>query len=408
MTKLLDKQLDSSQPHRRELWQQFKKLPDPISKDQAWRFASTRKYRVGDLTSTENLSKGKLCELSTRSTILDAFSGQAVLAGNQIVGSLILDDETAALGVTLNSLGENPVIESSETLGGDKFQALNGALSKNGIILTVPDHVEVKQPIVIVHWAGSGGSFPQVHVEAGLHARLHLVEIYFSIGDEAGFNVASTRIRARAGSHVSRSVIRNWNVDTTAVHLEHLMVHRDAYLQSTNLNINGGTLRQETVLSVQGQGANADLSSISIAGEGQEFDQRTLQSHEASDSRSDLLFKNALLASGRTIFSGLIKVAPEAQHTDAYQTNRNLLLDPTADANSLPGLEILANDVKCSHGATTGQIDDDQLFYMRSRGINDQLARQLLVFGFFEEVIEKIQLPALESRIREWIETRFQ
>ena len=156
MTKLLDKQLDSSQPHRRELWQQFKKLPDPISKDQAWRFASTRKYRVGDLTSTENLSKGKLCELSTRSTILDAFSGQAVLAGNQIVGSLILDDETAALGVTLNSLGENPVIESSETLGGDKFQALNGALSKNGIILTVPDHVEVKQPIVIVHWAGSG------------------------------------------------------------------------------------------------------------------------------------------------------------------------------------------------------------------------------------------------------------
>jgi len=129
MTKLLDKQLDSSQPHRRELWQQFKKLPDPISKDQAWRFASTRKYRVGDLTSTENLSKGKLCELSTRSTILDAFSGQAVLAGNQIVGSLILDDETAALGVTLNSLGENPVIEHLSNKSNDTFSGVLFKLS---------------------------------------------------------------------------------------------------------------------------------------------------------------------------------------------------------------------------------------------------------------------------------------
>ena len=88
------------------------------------------------------------------------------------------------------------------------------------------------------------------------------------------------------------------------------------------------------------------------------------------------------MAGGRTIFSGMIRVSPEAQYTDAYQTNRNLLLDPSAEANSLPGLEILANDVKCSHGATSGQIDDEQLFYMRSRGITEQLARQLLVFGF--------------------------
>jgi len=408
MTNLLDEPFISSHPRRQELWQQFKEIPDPVAKDQAWRFATTRKYRIGDLTSTGDLSEDKLCELATRSEILADFSGHAVLAGNQIAGSLSLDDEAASLGVMLKSLGETSGIASSETLGGGKFQALNGALSKNGILLTVPDHVELKQPVVIVHWTGDGGSFPQVHVETGMHSKLQLVELYFSMGSEAGFNIASTRVRAGSGSHVSRIVVRNWNPHTTAVHLEHLIVQRDAYLQSTNLNISGGTIRQETVLSAEGQGADARLNSLSIAGEGQEFDQRTLQSHEASGSRSDLLFKNALLAGGRTIFSGLIKVAPEAQHTDAYQTNRNLLLDPSAEANSLPGLEILANDVKCSHGATSGQIDDDQLFYMRSRGINDKLARQLLVFGFFEEVIEKIQLPTLESLTREWIEARFQ
>jgi Fe-S cluster assembly protein SufD len=407
-TNLLDEPFISSHPHRQELWQQFKELPDPVAKDQAWRFATTRKYRIGDLTSSGDLSEDTLSELSTRAEILSGFPGQAVLAGNQIAAPLTLDDEAASLGVMLKSLGETSGVASSATLGGGKFQALNGALSKNGILLTVPDHVELKQPIVIVHWTGAGGSFPQVHVETGVHSRLQLVELYFSMGSEAGFNIASTRVRAGSGSHVSRTVVRNWNHHTTAVHLEHLIVQRDAYLQSTNFNINGGTVRQETVLSAEGQGADARLNSLSIAGEGQEFDQRTLQSHEASSSRSDLLFKNALLAGGRTIFSGLIRVAPDAQHTDAYQTNRNLLLDPSAEANSLPGLEILANDVKCSHGATSGQIDDAQLFYMRSRGINDRLARQLLVFGFFEEVIEKMQLPALECRIREWIAARFQ
>jgi Fe-S cluster assembly protein SufD len=408
MTNLLDEPFISSHPHRQELWQQFKELPDPVAKDQAWRFATTRKYRLGDLTSTGDLSEDKLNELASRSEILADISGLAVLAGNQLAASLSLDDEAASLGVVLKPLAETSEIAPLETLGGGKFQALNGALSKNRILLTVPDNAELKQPVVLVHWTGEGGSFPQVHVETGAHSKLQLVELYFSMGSEAGFNIASTRIRAGSGSHVSRIVVRNWNPHTTAVHLEQLSVQRDAYLQSTNLNIGGGTVRQETVLSAEGEGADARLNSLSIAGEGQEFDQRTLQSHKAPASRSDLLFKNALLETGRTIFSGLIRVAPEAQHTDAYQTNRNLLLDPSAEANSLPGLEILANDVKCSHGATSGQIDEDQLFYMRSRGINDKLARQLLIFGFFEEVIEKIQLPALESRTREWIVARLQ
>ena len=150
------------------------------------------------------------------------------------------------------------------------------------------------------------------------------------------------------------------------------------------------------------------MLSLCVADNDQELDQRTLQSHRAAQTTSNLLYKNALMDESKTIFSGLIKVAEEAQKTDAYQTNRNLLLSTTAEANALPGLEIKADDVKCSHGATTGQIDDDQLFYMLARGIEPHKARELLVFGFFEEIISKIGDNELADYIRELIQTKFQ
>jgi Fe-S cluster assembly protein SufD len=110
----------------------------------------------------------------------------------------------------------------------------------------------------------------------------------------------------------------------------------------------------------------------------------------------------------RTIFSGLIQVAPEGQKTDAYQSNRNLLLSPTAEANSLPGLEISANDVRCTHGSTTGQIDESELFYLMARGIKPDIARQLLVFGFFDEVIQKVDNEELAQSLRKFVESKFQ
>ncbi len=148
------------------------------------------------------------------------------------------------------------------------------------------------------------------------------------------------------------------------------------------------------------------MFSLTIADDQQELDQRTLQDHCAPGAVSDLLYKNALSDRARTIFSGLIKVEKEAQQTDAYQTNRNLLLSDEADAVSMPGLEILANDVKCSHGATSGQIDDTELFYMLSRGLTPQLARQLLVAGFLDELLMKIEQPVLQEISRELVEQR--
>ena len=164
----------------------------------------------------------------------------------------------------------------------------------------------------------------------------------------------------------------------------------------------------ENAVRLNGTGADARLYGLTVAEGGQEFDQRTLQIHNAGSATSDLLYKNALLDSARTLFSGLIRVAPGAQGTDAYQTNRNLLLSPEAEANSLPGLEIEANDVKCSHGATTGQLDPEELFYMNARGIPKDAAHELLVFGFFEEIINRVENPELATALRTFVQGKFQ
>lgn len=354
----------------------------------------------------EPLNPDALQALVDRSDLLADAAGLAVLAGNQKAAAIQLDESVTSLGVDFQLM--QAAAPAFPVLGGKRFLDYHAANARTGVQVNVRDNVELERPLVLVHWSDGGISLPQVQVRTGAYSKLHLVEVYLSSNGTPGHNIASTQVQAGEGSQVSRIVVRNWNPQTTAIHHEHLSAGRDALLRSINFNIGGGAVRQESVIAAQGQGADLRVHSLAVAGEGQEFDQRTLQTHEASSSRSDLLFKNALLAGGRTIFSGMIKVAPDAQHTDAYQTNRNLLLDPSAEANSLPGLEILANDVKCSHGATSGQIDEEQLFYMRSRGITDQLARQLLVFGFFEEIISKIHLSELEAQVRTWIEARFQ
>jgi Fe-S cluster assembly protein SufD len=150
------------------------------------------------------------------------------------------------------------------------------------------------------------------------------------------------------------------------------------------------------------------MLALTVARATQEFDQRTLQLHQAPNTKSDLLYKNVLQDSARTIFSGLIIVDPDAQKTDAYQSNRNLVLSDSAEANSLPGLEIQANDVRCTHGATTSRIDPEQEFYLRSRGLRREEAQELLIFGFFEEALNRLKSEEIHATLRQLLESHLQ
>jgi Fe-S cluster assembly protein SufD len=399
---------------------QFKDLPMPTARDEKWRFASVGKLSIDDYNAADAPSSDILAKLDGKSDLVTERAGRSVYVDDAQAAFEGISEELAAKGVIYlpitEALEKHPelmekyFLQESTELGSKKFFGLHAASTKAGSILYVPKGVAIEAPFVNYYWTSGARSavFPHTLVVAEDNAYASVVDIFFSEGEEnEALSIAVANIRAGAGANVFRKVVQDWNEKTVSFQLDTTVAERDAQVKNVAVNIGAERARYEAQTRIEGPGADVKMYSLTVAEESQEFDQRTYQIHNAPNAVSDLLYKNALLDKSRTIFSGLIKVAEGAQQTDAYQTNRNLLLDPTADTNSMPGLEILANDVKCSHGATTGNVDEEELFYMMSRGIPKRAAMQLMVFGFFEEVIEKVASDELAENLRKLIHKKF-
>lgn len=401
--------------------EQFKQLAMPSARDENWRFASVGRLSIDDYAPAEAPSDEKLAELTGRSDLVSERAGRSVYVDDAPASFEGISEELAAQGVIYlpiaeavakhPELMEKYFLQESTELGSQKFFGLHASVVHAGSVLYVPKGVEIEKPLVNYYWSSAhrAAVFPHTLVIAEDNAKASVVDIFFSdtLENEA-LNIAVSNIHAASGANVFRKVVQDWNEKTVSFQLDTTVAGRDTDVKNVAVNIGAERARFENQIRIEGPGAHIKMYSLSVAEETQEFDQRTFQTHNAPNAVSDLLYKNALLDNSRTIFSGLIKVAEGAQQTDAYQTNRNLLLDPTAEANALPGLEILANDVKCSHGATTGNVDEDELFYMMSRGIPKRVAMQLMVFGFFEEVIEKVESDELAENLRELIRNKFE
>ena len=270
--------------------------------------------------------------------------------------------------------------------------------------------MEIEDPFVVYNWAASSKipTLPHTLVIAEEFAKVSVIEAQFSADEEtANYSVGVNHIFAGVGSKVSHTLLQDYNEESIGFQINSNEAAKDSLVKTLTVNVGCRRYRTETHGQIMGAGAHVEMLSLVAADADQEIDQRTLQSHNAPHTTSELLFKNTLADKAKTIFSGLIKVSEDAQLTDAYQTNRNLLLSNTAEANSLPGLEILANDVKCSHGATTSQIDPEEIFYMNARGIDKAHAHELIVYGFFEEIIERIDCEELADNVRQLIQTKF-
>jgi len=399
----------------------FTSLEMPSLKDEFWRFASVGRLNIDNFNPAKTPTGEKLAEIVDRSTIVSERAGRSIFVDDALAEFEGLNEELIAQGVIYlpveAAIQEHPelmekyFLQESTELGSQKFFGLHASLVRAGSVLYVPKGVEIKQPIVNYYWTSGERSavFPHTLVIAEDNTQASIVDIFFSdTAENEALNVAVSNIHAGNGAKVFRKVVQDWNEKTVSFQLDTTVAGRDSDVKNVAVNIGSERARFENQIRIEGAGAHVKLYSLTVAEESQEFDQRTFQTHNAPNAVSDLLYKNALLDKSRTIFSGLIKVAEGAQQTDAYQTNRNLLLDPTAEANALPGLEILANDVKCSHGATTGNVDENELFYMMSRGISKRTAMQLMVFGFFEEVIEKVENDELAENLRQLIRNKFE
>ena len=211
---------------------------------------------------------------------------------------------------------------------------------------------------------------------------------------------AVTELLVADGAHLRYLSIQQHGSRTWHLGLQRALVGRDAVLRTSAVALGGdyARLRSESVL--QGQGGESDQLAVYFADGAQMLDFRTLQDHDAPRTRSDLLFKGAVEDIARSVYSGLVHLRTTAQKSNALQTNRNLVLSEGAHAESIPNLEIEANDVKCSHASTVGPIDDDQLYYLESRGIPPEDAERLIVLGFFDDVLERLPLSALSDGLR--------
>ena len=400
--------------------QTYRKLPMPTRKSEQWRFASLLGLSLDDYDFSPELADRDREKVLRGPILVEKRAGRMVFADNALVSHQPVSDELAARGVIWEplevALRRHPEIikdyfmTQEPHLGSEKFAALHSAFVSSGTLLYVPKGVTIDLPLIARHWSVAEGSavFPHTLVIAEEHSSVTLVDAFDSLdGERRHFACGFNHLFAGEGARIDYQILQNWSPQTLGFQINSMITGRDASVRSLAVNIGASHFRSENQSLLKGEGSEVEMFSLSLTDREQEVDQRTLQSHLAPHSRSNLLYKNALVDHSRTIFSGLIKVAEDAQKTDAYQSNRNLLISPTAEANSLPGLEIQANDVRCTHGSTTGQIDESELFYMLARGIRPALARELLVFGFFEEVIAKIENEELATNIRALIQRKF-
>jgi Fe-S cluster assembly protein SufD len=402
---------------QRAAWIEFQNLPMPTAKDQAWRFSNVKALDLAPYELRGDApNDSETRALLERSAELDETSGRMIFADDHLLERAALSEELRSAGVIFQPL-ERAMLEHEElfrrhfmtqpaNLGSAKFAALHQALVRSGAFLYVPRGIEIELPLETFHWLRGENSavFPHTLLVAEEFSKVTLVE-HFRSADRhrAGFSCGVNDLVVGPGAKVNYVSTQDWSDRTLSLQINATTVARDGAALNLHLGLGGKYSRLESLSRLTGEGAHSDMLAICIGDETQEFDARTLQDHASPHTYSDLLFKNALSGQSRNTFGGLIRVEPHAHFTDAYQKVRNLLLSDDAEANSMPGLEILADNVKCSHGATSGQLDEEEMFYLLARGIPANVARHLLVGGFLHEVLARLTNRPLVGKLQDLI-----
>lgn len=278
----------------------------------------------------------------------------------------------------------------------DVFAELNRAFM-SPIVIKVPAGRTVADPIMVTHHIGGSGTavFPRLVIDAGADSDVTVVERFVAAAgadDDTALVVPVLQVRSAQAARVKYLAVNEVGLSTWQIGNQQAVGDRDSTTLLATVTLGGDYVRARTEARLSGKGGTTKQVALYFAGGDQMHDFRTIQDHDAPNTSSDLLFKGAVQDRAASVYTGLIKIRKHANGTAAFQTNRNLTLSEGAWAESVPNLDIETNDVKCSHASTVGPIDEDQRFYLESRGVRPEIAERLVVLGFFEEVIA--QLPA--------------
>ena len=406
---------------RRAAWERFASLPWPTRKSEEWRYTDLSAVGFDALAPvapaaapTEGLPADVRAVLGRSGDR----AGVVVLRDGRLA-HLELEPAAERAGVVLCSIRE-AAVEHPELLrralfdaqpapAEEKLWSLHVALLGGGYFLFVPRGVEMEAPVHAFHIVERAGTLSSAHsvVYAEPGGRAAVIDEFLS-DDLEGETVSlhGATISGEGGAGVEYVALQRFGRGVKRFSTQHVFAGRDSRVVTFNVGLGGDLSRADVTSRLNGPGSDSEMLALWFGDADQHFDHHTLQHHAAPHAHSDLLFKGALTDEGSSVFRGLIRVDKGAQLTDAYQTNRNLLLSEGAHASALPNLEIEADDVRCSHGATIGQVEDGQLFYLMSRGLTRRQAERLLVFGFFDEVLARLPMEGVRTRVREAIEEK--
>ncbi len=403
---------------RRVAWRRFQELPMPSVRDEEWmrtdiRLFKLERFGLPDLSSAMSpqdigsplLSAG--VDLGGHVVTLDSQTVAAELSAKWTKQGVVygsLDALVNEFGDRLRSYFERRVVDPFK----DKFSALHAATWCGGTLLYVPKKVRVDEPLHALSALSSGGvdlGKTLVILDEGAEATM-LSETASTLADGGGLHCGSIELILEQGARLRYVNLQNWGHEVWHFAHQKAQVGREGRLQWTIGALGSRLAKVNQHVAMTGADAEVQVNGVMFTEGRQHLSYNTHQHHEAPYCKSDLLYKAALQDRSRTVWRGMIKVDKEAQRTDAYQRNDNLMLSRDARADSIPGLEIEADDVRCTHGSTSGRVDDQQLFYAMTRGYTRREAVRMIVAGFFQQVFDRITIESVRDALGEAIGRR--
>ncbi|MFH0880176.1 MAG: Fe-S cluster assembly protein SufD [Lentisphaerota bacterium] len=395
---------------RKRAFEAFLNLPVPSRKIEEWRrtdpsgFPFARTTRMPDIKPVDAGGTGDFDVVVTVNQ--EGLSVQDVSGVLKQGGLTVMPFEMA--------LQKHPdlmatVLAQSDYTGGmGKFESMNHAFSNLDLFIRLPPGLVLEKGILIRCELKSQGQVfvPRLAVRMGEGSRAVIAEHMVSDDEDLMMSVMTQDIRLEPDARLKMAVLQEWGSRSYTLSSDRVWVGRGGRLDWLALNLGSRLGKMNFSGDVGGEGAEAEFDGLFFADEEQHLDQKTLQIHSAPNTFSNLLYKGAVKDEAYSIYQGLIIAREGASKVDAYQKNNNLVLNDGARADSLPGLEIDTDDLKCSHGSTIGNLDDEEVFYLQSRGLDKKEARKILIQGFFEEIIGKIPYDFMKDRVRHRVEEK--
>jgi Fe-S cluster assembly protein SufD len=406
---------------RKQAFEEFLALPVPSQETEEWRYTDLEAFDF----ALRPFADGGGPEAMNRHGVLAAVGVSGERAGLQVqrnseVISTRLSESLAERDVWFGDLDRacverpelvEPYLHGLVATGRSKFTALHGAFRTGGTFLHVPEDVQVQLPIQSLMYLDEDGAavFPHTLLVVGEGSEVTFIDRYVSPALGRALSDSVVEIYAQDGAHVRYVAIQEYGEGVTHLAVQRARVGRDAQVRSLGVAFGASLSRAEVETILAEDGGTSEMLGVYFGDGDQHIDHRSIQDHVGSRTSSDLLYKGAMRDRSNAIYTGTVVIEQGAHRCDAYQTNRNILLSETSRAHSVPNLEILTNDpTRCGHAASVGPVGEDELFYLMSRGIPRKEAERLIVFGFFQEVLDRVDIPEVRDGLVAAIEAELE